>query len=379
MSVRTAGDPRLDKLFGIEAPQSAGVRPIVPLSKARLSGWMIAAGALIAAVILLWSLESRRQASRNHSAIVSDQESNLFASKPPPLFVPAPMGPPVSIAFTPGPVVTPVPLPQLQPRDGPPLSRSAPVWIPDPAQSTFRVPQDPVAERVNAGPVLVFDTGETMRASDAVPDGAVTAAQTIPSGGQISVELDRARASTLADRSMTVVQGTLIPAVLETALDSTRPGFARAIVSQNVRGFDGRNILIPRGSRVVGVYGPDASPGQKRAVIRWTRLVRPDGVTIAINSPSADRLGRGGIPAQVNSHFLARFGDSLLQSAIDLGRSFTTGRGAGVVLVPGGQQVGMPTTNSSDRYAPTLKVPAATSISIFVSRDLEFAAGGDSG
>lgn len=38
--------------------------------------------------------------------------------------------------------------------------------------------------------------------------------------------------------------GTLIPAVLESALDSTRAGFARAIVSRDVRGFDGTQVLI---------------------------------------------------------------------------------------------------------------------------------------
>jgi type IV secretion system protein VirB10 len=59
------------------------------------------------------------------------------------------------------------------------------------------------------------------------------AASELPSG-------DRVRASGIANRSMTVAQGSLIPAVLETGLDSTKPGFVRAIVSRDVRGFDAR-------------------------------------------------------------------------------------------------------------------------------------------
>jgi type IV secretion system protein VirB10 len=35
-------------------------------------------------------------------------------------------------------------------------------------------------------------------------------------------------------------------AVLESALDSTRPGLARAIISRDVSGFDGSHVLIAR-------------------------------------------------------------------------------------------------------------------------------------
>ena len=99
------------------------------------------------------------------------------------------------------------------------------------------------------------------------------------------------RASALANRSMTVPQGYLIGAVLETAFDSTKPGFARAIVSRDVRGFDGKNVLIPRGSRLIGEYKSAAGQGQNRAVISWTRLIRPDGMTIEMDAPAVDTVG----------------------------------------------------------------------------------------
>ena len=47
----------------------------------------------------------------------------------------------------------------------------------------------------------------------------------------------RARAAMISNRATTVAQGTMIRAVLETALDSTHPGFARAIVSRDVMGL----------------------------------------------------------------------------------------------------------------------------------------------
>ena len=115
--------------------------------------------------------------------------------------------------------------------------------------------------------------------------------------------------------------------MLETALDSTRPGFARAIVSRDVRGFDGSRVLIPRGSRLIGEYRSEVAPGQRRALVNWTRLIRPDGVTIAIGSPAGDPLGRGGIRARVNSHFFERFAGAILQSALDIGVNLAGARG----------------------------------------------------
>src|SRR3546814_2996545 len=82
----------------------------------------------------------------------------------------------------------------------------------------------------------------------------------------------------MSNRSTTVPQGTLIPAVLETAFNSTGSGFARALVQRDIYGFDGARVLIPLGSRLIGEYASDTSPGQKRAFVTWTRIIRPAGV-----------------------------------------------------------------------------------------------------
>ena len=177
---------------------------------------------------------------------------------------------------------------------------------------------------------------------------------------------------------MTVVQGTLIPAVLETALDSTRPGQVRAVVSRDIAGFDGSRVLIPRGSRLIGNYEADLADGQSRAFVEWTRLVRPDGVTIALASPAADLQGRAGVPGRVNTHFLARFGSALLQTTLNLGGS-ALGRSIGgdspvVVALPGATQNVTP-ANTGSGIRPTLRVAAGARVSVFVARDLEFSSG----
>jgi type IV secretion system protein VirB10 len=180
----------------------------------------------------------------------------------------------------------------------------------------------------------------------------------------------------LANRAATVPQGTLIPAVLETAFDSTRPGFARAIVSRDVRGFDGAKVLIPRGSSLVGEYHSDAAPGQNRATIMWTRLLRPDGATIELDSPAVDPVGRGGVRASVNNHIPARVFNALLQSSFEIGSLLATRAVSGsvVVALPTSVQSSVVSQGQQAPIKPTLKVPAGTSISIFVARDLEFGA-----
>ena len=140
-----------------------------------------------------------------------------------------------------------------------------------------------------------------------------------------------------------------------------------------MRSFDGTRVLIPRGSRLIAEYRSDIQPGQKRALINWTRLIRPDGATIAISSPAADTLGRGGVRGDYNSHFLERFAGAILQSALRVGVNVASRAAAGDVIValPGStQNTGIQQT----RIVPTLTVRAGTSLSVFVARDLDFSA-----
>lgn len=190
---------------------------------------------------------------------------------------------------------------------------------------------------------------------------------------EVGPDNDRVLAGRLRNPSFTVPQGTVIAAVLETALDSTRPGGARAIVQRDVMGFDGTRVLIPRGSRLYGEYSSDVSAGQKRALIRWQRLTRPDAVIVNLDSPAADPLGRAGVEGEVDSHFFARFGGAILQSVLNIGVGLATrsaSHDAYVLALP-------PTTQAiagiqPEPVRPTLRVGQGTSVSVFVARDLDF-------
>jgi type IV secretion system protein VirB10 len=244
------------------------------------------------------------------------------------------------------------------------------VYVPQPVPAPAPAPEPPAAPpRVATEPALVVDSGAAPAAAPAGA-GQAEAAPALP--GTATLFGSRARSGAFANRGTTVAQGTLIPAVLETALDSTRPGLARAIVSRDVRGFDGSRVLIPRGSRLIGEYRSEVAPGQRRALVNWVRLIRPDGATIAIGSPAADPLGRGGIRAQVNTHFFERFAGAILQSALDIGVNLASRAGNGTtIILPGTTQAATQIIQPA-QVTPTLKVKPGTSISIFAARDLDF-------
>lgn len=357
-------------------PGRRDIRPIVASSRRDLPPWMIAVIALIGAVLLFSLLDARRRATTTPTTAVRVVDAIAPSSSLPPLYVPpdypVPPPPPPPM-FSPAPIVS---IPQPVPSAVTPVT-AAPVAAPSFQSTQAQPPVTLVAAPVSAGgPVLVFDgTGAPDRSEDTAELAAATAAGGAASEGRGSdlASGGRARSTRLGQLANTVQQGALIPAVLETALDSTRPGHVRALVSRDVRGFDGTRVLIPRGSRLFGEYRADLSPGQNRAFVRWTRLVRPDGVSIDLDSLAADALGRAGVQGRVNSHFFERFSSALLQTTMSVGVALA-GRGVSdsalIVALPGATQ--SLTTPTSGQVQPTLTVGAGVSVTVFVARDLTF-------
>jgi type IV secretion system protein VirB10 len=373
MATVPPGDPRL----AAPAPGDNSERSIAPrvaMPRGGPSWIVIAIGMAILGVLLFSVLDARRRSTEVPAVKpgTADRAAGSVAPTAPPLFVP-----PVIVA-TPEPVAVATPEPQhaFVPPPQPQI-----VYVPQPVQQQPVQQVEPQAPpRNSAEPTLVFDgTGSDSGPAAPAPAGADSAAAAAgPAGaGAASLAGTRTRAGVLANRGATVPQGTLIPAVLETGLDSTRPGLARAMVTRDVRGFDGTRILIPRGSRLIGEYASQTQSGQKRAMVNWIRLIRPDGVTIAIGSPASDPVGRGGIGAHVNNHFFARFTGAILQSALDIGVNLAS-RSANspvIVALPGAVQNTSQPITQTQQVTPTLTVKPGTSITIFVARDLDFSGG----
>jgi type IV secretion system protein VirB10 len=351
------------------AAQEADTRPVVAEARWTVPWWIYASGLVLIAATLFAILESRRTARTAPTVKLTRLDEYGVPQVVTPLAVPPepvkndePFEEPAIATFiTPPPPAAP-PAP-VAPSYAPPPK---PYYMPPPAPPLSNTPGRPVATSESA---LVLDTttGDATTAGPGGPPG---------NAGAAADQSNSARASRLRNRATTVPQGAIIPIVLETALDSTRPGPARAIVSRDVLGSDGTRILIPRGSRLIGEYAADLAPGQNRALVMWTRLVRPDGAAIAIGSPSADPLGRVGIRGKVNSHFFQRFAGAVLQSSLDIGVNLASrlGNSNVVVALPGTVQNATQPLFNSANIQPTLRIKQGASVSVFVARDLDFSA-----
>jgi type IV secretion system protein VirB10 len=335
-------------------------RPMVARQVSNSPAWIFGGVVVIAAIGLFSALEARRADQLSPATSVPINLDGRTITSPPPLTLPTLDIGESEFAASQSALLTPrVPVP------------ATPVMV-------GTVPARPAAlPRAPAARLPAYYDSDSPDAQYIPPvSQPVLAARPEPlpapqANGQLTG--NRVNATRLVNPANTVPQGAVIQAVLETALDSNRPGFARAIVSRDVRSFDGSRVLIPRGSRLFGEYKADLAQGQKRAFVNWLKLTRPDGVQIAIESPAADPLGRAGLGGKVNSHFFERFSGAILQSVLDIGVAVASRKATGdtvVVGLPGSTQTLI--NPNIEAIKPTLSVKHGSGVTVFVARDLDF-------
>ncbi|MGC6331050.1 TraB/TrbI/VirB10 family type IV secretion system protein [Rhizorhabdus sp. FW153] len=302
--------------------------------------------ALLLGLATFWSMSGQRQTS----APVPPSPARL--AERPPATVAEPAPPPSSAMALP---TRPAPMPSVPVNQVTPMS--SPVMVFDtstvralPAPSGAGVPMPGNAPKAAAGQGLGDNESFAARLGDA--------------------GVETASATRLADPANMITQGTLIAAILETAIDSDLPGYVRAVVSQDVRSFDGSRILIPRSSRLIGQYKSGLAAGQTRAYVLWTRLIRPDGVSVALASPATDHAGRSGLGGEVDGHFGKRFGSAILLSAV--GGLGAIASGGASLIVSGGQSAASVAAQRDAQIPPTIRVRQGQPIRIFTARDLDF-------
>lgn len=123
-------------------------------------------------------------------------------------------------------------------------------------------------------------------------------------------------ATQITNMPYTILQGTMIHCVLDTAIDSTLPGNVVCTVTRDVYGMSGSRALIPRGSKMYGQHNSAVKRGQARVFVVWSRLITPRGLDVPIGSSGADNLGRAGFSGEVDQHFWQRFGNASLLSVL---------------------------------------------------------------
>ena len=180
-----------------------------------------------------------------------------------------------------------------------------------------------------------------------------------------------------------LIAGSVLPAELVTAIDSELPGVIVAQVRSDV--FDsrsGRYLLVPRGSRLVGVYQSEIGYGQSRVLVAWQRLIFPDTSSIDLyNQPGADSDGRAGLSGAVDRHTGRIIGallvSSILSAASGLQANIGTANSSNgsIIVNSAGQQVAQAGTQLAEKEAnvpPTIHIPKGYPFVVVVDRDIAF-------
>ena len=124
------------------------------------------------------------------------------------------------------------------------------------------------------------------------------------------------------DRSFVLRQYKPIPATIVSEIradadlfEKGKPLPVRATVDRNVFSDDGRNIIIPTGTLMLGYVTGDL-PGPYRAVgrmqINWYQFIRPDGVEFNFTDKNSqpfagDAQGRVGVPGRGSTDYMEQF------------------------------------------------------------------------
>ncbi|MBY5412821.1 TrbI/VirB10 family protein [Rhizobium leguminosarum] len=343
---------------------------------------------------------------------------------PPPLpTVQVPEAPPPPPPPPPAPVV-PVPA-QIAPPVDVDCSRGN---NPDNPRCIELARQAKLLERVRSTAV-VFDQSEqtngAARASSDTPGAGLLGGNSTPGASTANgdtagaVDNDRAFLKAMGSQGVEVSiaaenrridawipQGTMIRGTLETAVNSDLAGMVKAIVREDVYSFDGRRILIPAGSSLIGDYKSGVERGQERLFIVWTRMIRGDGVSVQLGSYGTDRLGRSGMTGVVDRKYWERFGPPALMTMIggvtqyiaQLGqkqdRNITIVNTDGTVtsipqdngstsqdrareigaetIAASIQQLATEAFQDTRNIKPTIHIAQGSDITVFVTRDLDF-------
>lgn len=244
-----------------------------------------------------------------------------------------------------------------------------------PTTETEAAPNPERAAR--AAPILFPAAGEAPN----------TGVQASPEGGRHGAFLasqrggeDRLEARLSPPRSRyEVLAGAVIPAALQTELNSDLPGRVIAQVTAPV--FDsvsGQHLLIPQGARLIGAYDSATAHGDRRLLLVWTRLILPNGWSIDLQGmEGADASGAAGVRDRADNH-LDRLAGAIALSAIisvvaneaedDDQQSLT--RSIGDAAAQEAASAGGRIVDRELSVRPTLRVRAGAPVRVLVTRDM---------
>jgi len=375
ITVDQTPDPEeIDRAPSAERASKMPSMPGTTMDPKKMIGFAAAAGAIMFTVLALGT------------GLTGN--SDLPAVKPKPALEPAQYDPATVIAPTldmaasdpnaPIPLGEPV-VPAIGPQD--PSYQSAPA-----AQQTRQLSEAEVLREAARRSTLIAYGGESQTAAIGIRSSENVGAANAgigPSATPTNLNtlrrasvIGQTEARPLPDRNFLITAGSFIPCVLQTAMDSSQPGYVSCIVPRNIYSDNGRVVLMEKGTRIVGEYQGGLNRGQYRLFVLWTRAVTPRGVAIDVGSPATDALGRGGMDGRVDNFFWQRFGTALLFSLVEdaatVGAEAAGNSGSNTTRVP--SDAASTILQQNGQIKPVLRKNQGEDVGITVAQDFDFSA-----
>lgn len=291
---------------------------------------------------------------------------------------------PSAVTAAPAPPTPPIPVVDEPPADLPPLP--PPTATDAAGTAPVRVdPREAVMQRriADAGGNAPAGTGMPASTAGAPADVAGALA-----GGQGGAARVAAQPSRLQRPDTTMVRGTYLRCVLETRIISDLDGFASCVVTEPVYSFNGRALLLPKGSKIYGRYASGDFMNNRMAVV-WDRVLTPAGVDVTLQAPGVDNLGSSGMPGQYDAHWARRISSALMISLLsDAFKYYAAEEGPSQTGITSGglvtqepfesntaesiQRLAEQAIAENSRRPPTVTLNQGTVVNIYVTQDIDF-------
>jgi type IV secretion system protein VirB10 len=274
-----------------------------------------------------------------------------------------------------------------------PLADEAPPLPPmDATGQAAESPPDPRRDVMNR---RIADAGGNIG-----PGSNASASATIPGASPVGADLATAlgaagatrtaiaQPTRLANPDGTMIRGTYLRCVLETRIISDLDGFASCVVTEPVYSFNGRHLLLPKGSKIFGRYAAGDFTNNRMAVV-WDRVLTPSGVDVTISAPGVDNLGSSGMPGQYSAHWARRISGALMISLLsDAFKYYGAKEGPTQTGITSGgiitqepfesntaesiQRLAEQGIEENSRRPPTVTINQGTVVNIYVTQDIDF-------
>lgn len=288
-----------------------------------------------------------------------------------------------------------------RPQEAPPpipVVEDAPLAeVPPPLPAVDAMGQAPAPERVDPRRSVmerrIADAGGNAPATPPPTSPAAGAqgadvAGALAAAGGVARPTASAQPTRLAQPDTTMVRGTYLRCVLETRIVSDLDGFASCVVTEPVYSFNGRALLLPKGSKIYGRYGAGDFMNNRMAVV-WDRVLTPSGVDVTLQAPGVDNLGSSGMPGQYDAHWARRISSALMISLLsDAFKYYAAEEGPTQTgLTSGGlvtqepfesntaesiQRLAEQAIAENSRRPPTVTINQGTVVNIYVTADIDF-------